>query len=149
VSIVAKADFEQLKEKLKDKGYKLTPQRRATLDVIIENEGHHLSTEEIYNLVKDRCPDIGLATVYRTLQLLDEMGVIYKLNFDDGCSRYELSSDKNDHHHHHLVCLDCGEVLEVEVDLLEELEEEIEKNHNFKITDHRVKFFGYCSKCQR
>lgn len=137
-----------LKDQLKEKGYKLTPQRRATLDTIIENQGKHLSTEEIYDMVKQKCPEIGLATVYRTLQLLDELDVISKINFDDGCSRYELNTHQDDHQHHHLICLKCGNVIEVEVDLMDALEYEIEKNYNFEICDHKVKFFGYCSKCK-
>lgn len=140
--------MESLKEKLKEKGYKLTPQRRATLDVIIDNRGKHLNTEEIYDLVKEKCPDIGLATVYRTLQLLDEMQVILKINLDDGCSRYEFNTHEDDHQHHHLICQNCGGVTEVEIDLLEHLEEEIERSHDFQINDHKVKFFGICSKCK-
>ncbi|AOT72861.1 Fur family transcriptional regulator [Geosporobacter ferrireducens] len=140
--------MESLKDQLKEKGYKLTPQRRATLDTIIENQGKHLSTEEIYDMVKEKCPEIGLATVYRTLQLLDELDVISKINFDDGCSRYELNTHQDDHQHHHLICLKCGNVIEVEVDLMDALEDEIEKNYDFEISDHKVKFFGYCSKCK-
>ena len=140
--------MESLKDKLKEKGYKLTPQRRATLDTIMEHQGKHLSTEEIYDLVKAKCPEIGLATVYRTLQLLDELGLITKINFDDGCGRYELNTHIDDHHHHHLICLQCGAVIEVEVDLMESLEEEIEANYDFQISDHKVKFFGLCSKCK-
>lgn len=140
--------LEKLRDKLKEKGYKLTPQRRATLNTIIENKGKHLSTEEIYDRVKNKCPEIGLATVYRTLQLLDELGVISKINFDDGCARYELNTQEEDHQHHHLICLKCGKVIEVEMDLMETLEEEIEKNYDFEISDHRVKFFGHCSKCK-
>lgn len=137
-----------LKEKLKDKGYKLTPQRRAVLDTIAENQGKHLNTKEIYNFVKEKCPEIGLATVYRTLQLLDDMSMISRLNLDDGCIRYELNTDKDDHKHHHLICEICNDIIEVELDLLEFLEEEIEKKYNFIIRDHEVKFFGICSKCQ-
>ena len=140
--------IESLKERLKDKGYKLTPQRRATLDTIIENQGKHLNTEEIYDLVKEKCPEIGLATVYRTLQLLDEMSVLSKLNLDDGCIRYELNNHENDHQHHHLICQNCNDVIEVEIDLLETLEDEIEKKYHFIIEDHSVKFYGICSKCK-
>ena len=68
-------DIELLKENLKQKGYKLTPQRRAIVDVIIEKEGEHLTAEEIYDEVKKICPDIGLATVYRTVLLLEEIGI--------------------------------------------------------------------------
>ncbi|MEG0133660.1 MAG: Fur family transcriptional regulator, partial [Clostridium sp.] len=125
--------IENLKCTLKEKGYKLTPQRRSILDEIIKNEGSHLTTEEIYDLVKVNCPEIGLATVYRTVQLLEEMGVVYKLDLDDGCSRYELCNEDENHQHHHLICENCGEVIEVEGDLLEELELGIEKKYNFKI----------------
>jgi len=138
---------EAIKDKLKNKGYKLTPQRRATLDVILDQQGKHLSTEDVYMLVKERCPEIGLATVYRTLQLLEQLGVISKHNFDDGCSRYELAGSEDDHQHHHLICVRCGGVQEVEGDLLEHLEKEIEEKNKFKILDHKVKFFGYCNKC--
>lgn len=140
-------EVDNFKENLKQKGYKLTTQRRAILDVIIENREKHLSSEEIYDLVKDKYPEIGLATVYRTLQLFEELGIIYKLNFDDGRSRYELYHDE-DHQHHHLICLKCGSVIEMEGDLLENLEEAIESTKDFEIVDHNVKFFGYCSKCR-
>lgn len=141
--------IEKLKSKLSEKGYKLTTQRRIISDVILENQGHHLSSEEIYDRVKSKYPEIGLATVYRTLQLLEELEIVYKLNFDDGCNRYEINSNTNDHRHHHLICLECGKVLEVELDLLENLEDEIEREGKFKIVDHNVKFFGYCEDCRK
>jgi len=141
-------NVDSIKEKLKEEGYKLTTQRRAILDAIIENKGSHLSPEEIYDIVKLKYPEIGLATVYRTLQLLEQLDIVCKLNFDDGCNRYELNSDSSDHHHHHLICLDCGKVIEVKLDLLENLEHEIEREGKFKIMDHNVKFFGYCSECR-
>lgn len=137
-----------IKDKLKEKGLKLTPQRRSILDVIIENEGSHLSTEEIYDLVKKKCPEIGLATVYRTMQMFDEAAIVYKHNFNDGRSRYELNSNE-DHQHHHLICTNCGRVVEVEEDLLEQLENEIEKKYDFLIINHNVKFFGYCNFCKK
>ena len=121
-------NINELKENLKEKGYKLTPQRRAILDIIIDKEGQHLTAEEIYDEVKKICPDIGLATVYRTVLLLEEVGVIYKLDLNDGCSRYELVHSDEEHRHHHLVCNKCKNVFEVQDDLLEELEERIEKN---------------------
>lgn len=140
-------NINELKENLKEKGYKLTPQRRAIVDIIIDKEGQHLTAEEIYDEVKKICPDIGLATVYRTVLLLEEVGVIYKLDLNDGCSRYELVHSDEEHRHHHLVCNKCKKVFEVQDDLLEELEERIEKTYKFKILDHSVKFFGICSEC--
>lgn len=141
-------DMNVLKEDLKKKGYKLTPQRRAIVDTIIEKEGEHLTAEEIYDEVKKACPEIGLATVYRTVLLLEELNVVCRLDLNDGCSRYELIHKDEGHRHHHLVCNNCKKVMEVQDDLLDELENEIEKSYNFKILDHSVKFFGICKECQ-
>lgn len=140
-------EFDYIKDRLKEKGFKLTPQRRSVLSTILESEGKHLSVEEIYDLVKQNCPEIGLATVYRTMQVLDELKLVYKHNFDDGRIRYEITPNE-DHQHHHLVCKKCGCVIEVEEDLLEQLEIQVEHKYNFSVTDHNVKFFGYCSKCK-
>jgi Fur family ferric uptake transcriptional regulator len=143
-----KIEKRNFNERLKEKGLRVTSQRQAVLEVIEEHEGQHLSTEEIYELVKAKNPDIGLATVYRTLLLLDNMELVYKMDFDDGCSRYELNCNKEDHRHHHLICLKCGSVAEVKDDLLESLEEQILEKNGFIVKDHRVKFYGYCSNCR-
>lgn len=140
-------DATDFKEKLKEKGCKLTMQRRSVLDVLTEYNSEHLSTEQIYDKVKEKFPEIGLATVYRTVQLFEEMGIVDRLNFDDGCSRFELASDNTVHHHHHLICEVCSKVYEVENDLLEEIEKEIERKYQFKIHDHNVMFYGTCKDC--
>ena len=139
---------EAYKLKLKESGYKLTPQRLAIINAIEENKGKHLNTEEIYDIVKQRNPEMGLATVYRTLQMLDELEVVSSLNLEDGCVRYELYCDDGSHHHHHLICSNCGSVIEVEGDLLDQLEAKIEREYDFKIVDHKLKFYGLCSKCK-
>ena len=140
-------DYVALKEDLKNKGYKLTTQRRAIVDTIVESEGKHLTAEEIYDEVKKSCPEIGLATVYRTILLLEDIGILSRLHLNDGCSRYELVHSDETHRHHHLVCNECKAVFEVQDDLLDELEESIENTYGFKILDHSVKFFGICSQC--
>ncbi|SHH06840.1 Fur family transcriptional regulator [Tepidibacter thalassicus] len=140
--------IEVVKNKLKEEGFKLTPQRRSIVDIMLKSKGQHLNSEEIYDLVKKQCPEIGLATVYRTLQLLDDIGAVSKLNLDDGCCRYELNINNESHNHHHLICKKCNKIIEVEEDLLDTLEEQIEKNYGFKIFDHDVKFFGLCSDCK-
>ncbi len=142
-------DIKDITETLQVGGYKLTSQRKAILNVIIENQDDHLSCDEIYSMVREKHPDLGIATVYRTLQLFEKLEIVYRLNFDDGCSRYELTSDSKEHHHHHLICLDCGKVIEVKLDLLDTLEEEIEKEEHFTIVDHNVKFYGYCNDCKK
>ncbi len=135
---------------LEDKGYKSTTQRILVYDILAENKDKHLSTEEIYELIKHKNPKMGIATIYRTLQLFEETELVYKHNFDDGCSRYEiLSPNSNEiHQHHHLVCKKCGEIIEVKEDLMNSLEEIIEKQYNFEILNHVVKFTGICSQCR-
>ncbi|WP_024614561.1 Fur family transcriptional regulator [Clostridium sp. Ade.TY] len=142
-------DMQELKENLKEKGYKLTPQRRAIVDTIIKNEGRHLTAEEIYDEVKKDCPEIGLATVYRTVALLEEVNLLSRLDLSDGCSRYEIIHQDEEHRHHHLICNKCNRVFEVEEDLLEELEHRIETKYKFKIQDHSVKFYGICDECNK
>lgn len=141
-------NIDEYKEILKTKGYKLTNQRKAILNTIIENVHEHLSCEEIFNLVSVDYPEIGIATIYRTIQLFENLNIVVKVNFDDGFSRYEIKENTNDHHHHHLICLKCGNILEVELDLLESLENTIESQEDFYITDHNVKFYGYCKACK-
>ena len=142
--------MEMLKEKLKETGFKITPQRRAIIEILLKNDSEHLSSEEIYDLVRIDCPEIGLATVYRTMQLLDEIGTISKLNLDDGCIRYELNLDDEDtHHHHHLICKSCGKIIEVKEDLLDNIENEIQSLYKFNILNHDVKFYGMCENCSK
>src|SRR5690625_7345435 len=85
--------IDRIKKQLHSKSYKLTPQREATLRVLLEQNEEHLSAEEVFLLVKDKAPEIGLATVYRTLELLSELKVIDKINFGDGVSRYDIMSE--------------------------------------------------------
>ena len=142
--------MENLKTKLKESGLKITPQRRAIINILLDNENRHLSSEEIYDLVRENCPEIGLATVYRTMQLLDEIWVISKLNLDDGCIRYEIDLNKSEcHNHHHLICKTCGKIIEVEDDLMDSVEKEIQSAYKFKILDHDVKFYGLCEDCNK
>ncbi len=139
--------FDSMCEKLHEGAYKITPQREVILRAFVEHGRGHLSAEDVYNLVKSRNPDIGLATVYRTLELLAELDILQKMDFGDGRSRYEFS-DKEEHHHHHLVCLQCHRVAEFDDDLLETLEAVVARKSKFKIIDHDLKFYGLCRDCQ-
>lgn len=138
-----------VKKILKEKGYKFTNQRSEIYDVFLKHEDSHLSTEEVFEYVSKNNPEIGIATVYRTLQLFEELNILYKISFDDGVARYEIKAKNAAHRHHHLICLDCGKVSEVKLDLLDSLEEEIESYEGFKIVDHNLKFYGYCKECYK
>ncbi len=136
-------------EKLQREGYKYTNQREEILRIIMDNKDDHLSCEEVHNIVSKENKDVGIATVYRTLQLFEKLNFVYRINFDDGVSRYELNLGTENHHHHHLICTKCGSVTEVKMDLLELLEDNIEKEEGFTIQDHNVKFYGICKNCKK
>lgn len=99
-------------------------------------------------LVKEKAPEIGLATVYRTLELLSELHVVEKINFGDGVARYDLRGDTSKHHHHHLICVQCGSMDEIREDWLGPLEERLEREFNFSVVDHRLDFHGICYRCK-
>ncbi|API89288.1 transcriptional repressor [Marinilactibacillus sp. 15R] len=137
--------IQKVKQKIYKAGYKLTSQREDILRVLLDNE--HLSAEEIYLKVKSENSGIGLATVYRTLELLSELNIINKIAFQDGISRYDVNDNDRQHQHHYLLCLNCGKIDEVEKDMLIDVEKEVEKSYHFKIKDHRLTFHGLCKKC--
>lgn len=143
-------DREGFEKLLREKGLKVTTQRLAVLTVLSQKPDSHLTAEEIYDLVKVSNPEIGLATVYRTIQMLLELKIIDRINLDDGYVRYELGhvyEDEDSHHHHHLICIKCGRVMSFQGDLLEEFEKRIEDKTGFQIQDHDVKLYGYCTDC--
>ncbi|MGI5920811.1 MAG: Fur family transcriptional regulator [Syntrophomonadaceae bacterium] len=137
----------RIKERLIKNNYKLTDQRMAVLQVMLENKGCHLSAEEVFNAAREKLPNIGIATVYRTLEKLAAIDIVYKTMFDSDKFRYELSSDQQ-HQHHHIICLGCGKITEVEEDLLVSLEQHVEQQ-GFEIVDHELKLYGYCPSCAK
>ena len=135
---------------LRERGLKVTNQRLLVLEAIASCPDKHLAAEEIFELVKNSYPEIGLATVYRTIQLLNELHLIDRINFDDGFVRYEMGRDythENKHHHHHLICRKCRRVISFQDDFLEELEVKIAETVGFHVVDHDVKLYGYCVEC--
>lgn len=135
-----------LKEQFQQHGFKYTSQRQAVIDTILEHQDLHLSGEEIHAILRQKYPEMGLATVYRTLLLLEKIQLVRRTDLGDGCMRYELSNQRG-HAHHHLICSKCGAVIDMEDDLLEELEKQIYIKNHFIVENHSVKFYGHCEKC--
>jgi Fur family ferric uptake transcriptional regulator len=140
--------------KLKGCGHRLTVPRRAILSVLSKTP-EHPSAEEIYLDVHRVYPSIGLTTVYRTLELLVQNGLVFKFDFGDGRARYELTeTQKRIGHHHHLVCTGCGRIIDYtdfindEIELLTRTEKGLTKKYGFKITNHLIQFYGICEKCR-
>ena len=142
---------EKVKDLLREKGLKVTSQRLMVLNILSAHGDEHLTAEEIYDLAKVNSPEIGLATIYRTVQVLLELHVIEKVTFDDGFARYELNGEEtgSGHRHHHAICTQCGKVYSLETDLLDTLEKQVFESLGFEVTDHEVKLYGLCSACRR
>lgn len=144
-------ELDVFKKLLKEKGLKVTGQCLLVLEIMAAHPGEHLTAEEIFDLAREKSPEIGLATIYRALQVLVELHVIDKLSFDDGFARYELgrSLGSEGHHHHHAICLGCKAVISLEEDLLGALEQDLLERLGFAVTDHEVKLYGYCRACRK
>ncbi|HEX3012153.1 MAG TPA: Fur family transcriptional regulator [Syntrophomonadaceae bacterium] len=138
--------YKSITERLKENNYKLTDQRMAVLQVMLENKGHHLTAEEVLREARLKSPNIGIATIYRTLEKLAGISILHKTMFEAGKYSYELSVN-HAHQHHHFVCLNCGMISEIEEDLLFNLEQHIEQQ-GYQIIDHELKLYGYCPKCR-
>lgn len=133
---------------------RMTAPRKLILELLNETT-HHLSAEEIYRELLNRYPKIGLATVYRNLEHLVQIGLICRFDFGDRRSRYELiKKQEGENHHHHLVCTQCGKIIHytdsigADIELLKSIEKNLIKFYNFKITNHVVQFNGICADCQ-
>ncbi|HSL93904.1 MAG TPA: Fur family transcriptional regulator [Bacillota bacterium] len=140
---------DRVREILSQSDYRLTPQREAVLVVLLENSATHMTAEDIFAVTREHNPEIGLATIYRSLELFQNLGVVSSLHAGDGGRKYEIVPGRGEHYHHHLLCLDCGEITEFNEDLLEDLEKRIARENGFRIVDHSLRFFGYCRNCEK
>ena len=131
---------------IQKKGLKRTSQRDLILDTFLRTEAH-LSSEDLYRLVKEGDPSIGQTTVYRTLKLLTEAGLAREVRFGDGITHYEHNYKHQ--HHDHMICSECGRIIEFYSEELEELQEKLAAKHHFKITQHLHRIMGFCSECRR
>ena len=129
---------------LKQRGYKLTPQRRAVLGVINRSRGH-LTPAAVYEKVRQQYPKIGLVTVYRTLELLARLGFICEVHSGDSSRSYLLRRSSG--HHHHLICSGCDKVIDFNDCNLAETETRIAESTGFRVDSHLVEFVGRCSEC--
>jgi Fur family ferric uptake transcriptional regulator len=130
---------------LKQRGYKITAQRRKVINAIMESR-EHLTPAAIYERVKREHKGIGLVTIYRTLEILIEMGLICEMHAGGSCRSYLMRSPSE--HHHHLICSDCGTVIDFTNCDLGGLERRLAKETNFKINGHLLEFLGQCRKCR-
>ena len=128
------------------KNLRYTVQRDILIEELYINGGH-LTPDEFSEIIKNKHPEIGKATVYRTLKLLEEAKLISKIEFGDGRIRYEICTDKE--HHDHLICEKCKKSVEVIDPKIESLQNRLAQKHGFELTGHRLYLFGICKNCQK
>jgi len=138
--------IEQFKEILRQNNLKFTTQRELILKTLFENH-EHFTPEELYQKIKTNHPNsnIGMTTVYRTLNLLEENKLVTSISFGIQGKKYEFNSKP---HHDHLICVQCGHIEEFEDETIEKLQEKIAKMRNFKMTEHIMQLYGICKNCQ-
>ena len=137
---MAQKDIRAINNTLREKGYRLTAPRRGVLELLVR-EGRPLSVQEIFEKMQRK---VDLATVYRMIHLLLELGLARKTGSPSGSALYEMESE---HHHHHIFCKQCGRMEEIEGCLLSALEKELSRKKRFTITGHTLEFFGVCHDC--
>ena len=130
--------------KLKTAGYKITPQRRAIAGAVLSAD-RSLTPQELHAILAEKHPEIGLVTVYRTLDVLSRLGLLCQFQ-PEGSSRSFKAGPAE--HHHHLVCRGCGEVVNFTDRCPVELKMSLEQETGFRITEHNLEFAGYCRNCQ-
>jgi Fur family peroxide stress response transcriptional regulator len=137
--------IDEIVVRLRECGMRVTPQRMAVLNTLIGNK-EHLSAEAIYDRVRVDYPMIGLATVYKTVSMLKEMGEITELNFDNDCALYDGSGESP---HPHFICTQCGSIIDIDDADLEALPSEVAQKIGYEISNYRLDFFGICPNCRQ
>ncbi len=136
--------LERTLAELKEKGVRLTPQRQAILE-FLKSVDSHPNAEEVYMNIRNKFPGISLGTIYNTLNMLRDKGLIQELSYGDMYSRF----DGNPVPHYHITCERCGKVVDYHGPVMHSMEAEVARDSGFIITTHRVEFYGVCQDCQK
>ena len=139
-----KQRLDEIIGKLRDLNFRITPQRVAILRIFLNSQDHP-SVEQVYTQVKADFPSTSLATVYKTVNLLKEVGEILEIGFADGGNRYDGNKP---YPHPHLICTKCKKIMDPEVDLIDQITSDLEQTSGYRIVSHQIEFFGICPTCQ-
>ncbi len=139
------ADATQIIGQLTKEGHRLTTPRQAIIKVVAPRQDH-FSAQEVWDEVRSQHRGIGRATVFRTLDLLAELGVLNRIHTDDSCHRYTVCETR---HHHHLMCVECGTVMALEAAGIESQIRKMAAEAGFDLLTHHLELVGRCQTCQR
>ena len=138
-------DSETCLTRLKENGYRLTDARKAVVETVAATT-HALTPVEVFDRARESCPGMGLVTVYRTLEKLEELGLIQRVHQMHGCQAFIASGNG---HEHLLLCTNCGSTVHFSGDQLDRLIGSISRQSGYSIKEHWLQLFGLCEKCQR
>ncbi len=133
-----------LEEYIAQKGLRMTRQRLLIAKVLLTSEGH-LTIDELHQLIRKHDEGVGYATIYRTVKLLTECGLVHGAQFGDGATRFESVIDRD--HHDHLICTGCQKIIEFENEEIELLQRQVCVEHQFTMVHHKMEIYGLCSVC--
>lgn len=131
-------------EKLKQSGVRITPQRHAVLEFLIEAEIHP-TADDIYKALEGKFPNMSVATVYNNLRVFRELGLVRELTYGDSSSRFDWNTSK----HYHVICESCGKIVDFHYPSLDEVESLAEKVTGFDVSHHRMEVYGVCQECKQ
>lgn len=137
--------LQSIEQSVSKKGYRLTDARREVIKVLYEAHGH-ISADKLYELMQTAGSSVGRMTVFRTLDLLAEIGVIRPTYLGDGAAHYVLLLDG---HHHHLVCTSCDKTIEFDDCTITDLAKELSDRHDFSVGGHLIEIYGVCAECKK
>ncbi|MBA3709932.1 MAG: transcriptional repressor [Planctomycetes bacterium] len=134
-----------VREEARRRGVRWTAQRQIVLETFLASHDH-ISVDELHHRVREIDHSVSAATVYRTINMLVDIGVAHKRNFGSSSASFESALTKQ--HHDHLVCTACGQIEEFHHDLIETLQDEVAKDRGFSLSHHRMELYGVCAACQ-
>ncbi|WP_284141587.1 MULTISPECIES: peroxide-responsive transcriptional repressor PerR [unclassified Virgibacillus] len=129
---------------LKESGVRITPQRHAVLDYLL-NAMTHPTADEIYKALEGKFPNMSVATVYNNLRVLREVGLVRELTYGDASSRFDCNTSE----HYHIICNECGKIVDFHYPSLDEVESLAEQVTGFEVSHHRLELYGKCKECQQ
>ncbi|MFD2046430.1 peroxide-responsive transcriptional repressor PerR [Ornithinibacillus salinisoli] len=140
---VSEKKLQKAIDRLKQSGVRITPQRHAVLDYLL-NAMVHPTADEIYKALEGKFPNMSVATVYNNLRVLREIGLVRELTYGDSSSRFDCNTSE----HYHIICEECGKIVDFDYPSLDEVESLAEQVTGFEVSHHRMEVYGKCEDCK-
>lgn len=141
-------DIDQVKAIFEENNQKFTKQRELIFKILKSSPQKHLTPEELFSIVHRDHKQVGIATIYRTLNIFEELGIVNKQEFTDQAYTYEIIDPESDHHDH-IICTECGKILEDEFLSVDDVKKSLKDNYDFNLSYYSLRIYGICSDCQK